>query len=388
MGVYTGYLDAQMSFEESTQERKQQLARISELRGGRDVLVFAADLGKSDAPIAIDYPDLLPISDQLANLAGEAVDLILETPGGSGEVAEDIVRLLHDKYEDVAVVVPGYAKSAGTIIAMSGNEILMGPISALGPIDAQIAWQGKVFSADALLEGMEKIKKEVTDTGSLNRAYIPMLQGISPGELQSAENALNFAKSLVTGWLARYKFKKWTTHGDGRPVTEMERKQRAEEIAADLCDHRKWLTHGRSLRIADLEGMNLRITDYSRQGDLGDAITRYYTLLQMTFSSNIYKVFETPVSQIYRFITPQVPPPAALQPAGDANVAILEVQCQQCKNISKIQANLGSAQPLQEGCLPFPVSDRLKCPSCGAEIILTDARRQIEAQARKPVVTD
>ncbi|MGI8741790.1 MAG: hypothetical protein ACR2NN_04305 [Bryobacteraceae bacterium] len=48
---------------------------------------------------------------------------------------------------------------------------------------------------------MEKIKKEVVDTGTLNRAYIPILQGISPGELQSAENALSFAKILVTQWL-------------------------------------------------------------------------------------------------------------------------------------------------------------------------------------------
>ena len=51
---------------------------------------------------------------------------------------------------------------------------------------------------------MEKIKQEVTDTGTLNKAYIPILQGISPGELQSAENALAFAKVLVTDWLARH----------------------------------------------------------------------------------------------------------------------------------------------------------------------------------------
>ena len=82
----------------------------------------------------------------------------------------------------------------------------------LGPIDAQIFYQGKRFSADALLEGMEKIKKEVVDTGTLNRAYIPILQGISPGELQNAENALSFAKILVTQWLAQYKFRTWTTH--------------------------------------------------------------------------------------------------------------------------------------------------------------------------------
>jgi ClpP class serine protease len=154
----------------------------------------------------------LPFTDQLSNLKGKGLDLLLETPGGSGEVAEDLVKAMRGQYEDVAVIVPGYAKSAGTIMAMAADEILMGPHSGLGPIDAQILYQCKRFSADALLEGMEKIKKEVVDSGTLNRAYIPILQGISPGELQNAENALSFAKILVTQWLAHYKFRTWATH--------------------------------------------------------------------------------------------------------------------------------------------------------------------------------
>jgi ClpP class serine protease len=42
-------------------------------------------------------------------------------------------------------------------MVMAADEILMDAASALGPIDAQIFWQGKVFSADALLEGFEKM---------------------------------------------------------------------------------------------------------------------------------------------------------------------------------------------------------------------------------------
>src|ERR1035438_6404855 len=110
---------------------------------------------------------------------------------------------------------------------MAGDEILMGQTSALGPIDAQLFWQGKQFSADALLAGMKEIKKEVQDTGILNKAYVPILQNISPGELQDAQNALDFATDLVTDWLSRYKFKLWTTHSStGDPVTPEEREKR------------------------------------------------------------------------------------------------------------------------------------------------------------------
>jgi len=236
MGIYTEYLEQfGGNFDTLSAERKRQLQRVSDLRG-RDVLVFATDINKQTGPISIDYADLLPFTDQLSNLKGTKLDLILETPGGSGEVAEDLVKAMRAKYEDVAVIVAGYAKSAGTIMAMAADEILMGPNSALGPIDAQIFYQGKRFSADALIEGMEKIKKEVEKSGNLNRAYIPILQQISPGELQNAENALNFAKILVTQWLAQFKFRTWDTHSStGMAVTDEEKKKRAEEIAEQLC---------------------------------------------------------------------------------------------------------------------------------------------------------
>lgn len=389
MGVYSEYLNAGLNFEQLGDERKKQLGRVSQLRGGRDVLVMAAHFAKAGvAPVSIDVDDLLPLTDQLANLSGGALDVVLETPGGSGEVAEDVVRILHDKYAEVAFIVPGWAKSAGTIMAMAGHEILMGQASALGPIDAQLSWQGKSFSADALIEGLEKIKREVEESGQLNRAYVPILQGISPGEMQAAENALNFAKILVADWLATHKFRNWNFHSDGiTPVTEIEKRSRAEDIAGVLCDHRRWLTHGRSLRAEDLEGMGLRITRYDQNQELNDAITRYYTLLQMTFQSNAYKIFETQTSQIYRFIAQQVPAPAEGSPPS-ADLAVIEAQCGKCASRVRIQANLGAPKPLQEGCLPFPSGNRLQCPSCGAEMDLTDARRQLEAQARRPIVIE
>lgn len=391
MGVYTDYLDKGMSFEDLQAERKVQLDRIARHRE-RDVLVYAANLSTQiRAPISVDYSDLLPINDQLGNLNGKALDFIIETPGGHGEVAEDIVKLLRGKYDDVAAIVPGSAKSAGTLIVMSSDDILMEPASALGPIDAQISWQGKVFSADALLEGINRIKKEVTDSGELNLAYLPILQQISPGELENARNALNFARVLVTDWLAKFKFKNWTEHSStGKPVTDAERRQRAEEIAARLANHAYWKTHGRSIKIPDLEAMRLKITDYTQDATLADAIRRYHTLLQMTFATNCYKVIETPTSQIYRFAAPPAPQAgmAATPPWPGAKPAAahLDIQCNNCGSSLRVQASFNKDQEVEPGALPWPENDKLKCPSCGTEIDLADARRQIEGQLGQPVV--
>ena len=396
MGVYTGYLDTpdlNNNPEALGAERKKQLKSISDLRG-HDVLVFAADLNKQipGNPTVISYVDVLPISDQLSNLSGKHLDLILETPGGVGEVTEEIVRLIRSKYESLSVIVPGWAKSAGTILAMAADEILMGPTSALGPIDAQLVWQGKQFSADALIEGVEKIKEEVQKTGVLNKAYIPILQNISPGELQDAQKALDFATVLVTDWLARYKFKPWTHHSStGKEVTPEERTQRASEIAAHLCDHKHWRTHGRSIKLEDLRGMGLRITDYGEQPPLADAITRYYALMQMTFSSNLYKIYETPVSQIVKLlpVLAEMPmmglPFPGMLPAGPAK-ANLKFQCVKCKTVTPIQANLGQQQPLDPGHVAFPKDNNFRCPKCGMVHDLSALRKQIETQARQPVI--
>jgi ClpP class serine protease len=395
MGFFTEYLDnpdIAANFQNLIAERKKQLKRIADLRG-RDVLAFVSDLNKGTLPgahqVAMGYHDLLPITDQLANLTGDKLDLIIETPGGLGEVAEEIMRICRSKYTDIAAIVPGWAKSAGTIMVMGTDEILMGPCSALGPIDAQLSWAGKQFSADAFLEGMEKIKKEVVDTGILNKAYIPILQAISPGELQSAQDALDFGKALVTDWLAQYKFKNWTVHSSsGQGVTYEDRRARAKEVADQLCDHRHWLTHGRSIRIQDLQQMRLQITDYSTQPDLADAIGRYFALVQMTFFSNIYKVYETVGSQIMKGLAVPVPPPAQLQQMmGPPPHLTIHFRCNRCGAATPIQANFEPHQPLPPGHVPFPRDNKFKCPRCGIEHDLTDTRRQIEAQTKRNVIS-
>ena len=118
MGVYTEYLNKSLDFDKLQAERKIQLGRISKLRD-RDILVIAADLTKPNS--SLDYSDILPVQDQLATLTGTALDIIIETPGGLAEAAEDIIAMVRGKYEKVGMIVPGWAKSAGTIFVLAGD---------------------------------------------------------------------------------------------------------------------------------------------------------------------------------------------------------------------------------------------------------------------------
>ena len=386
-GVYTEYLDARLNQETLLQKRRVQLSRISKLRG-RDVLVFASDISKGNVPgadVDINYRDLMPLKDQIAVLNGTQLDVILETPGGSAEVAEDIVDLLRERFDGVSFIIPGWAKSAGTIMAMAGDEILMEPSSALGPIDAQITNRGKLFSAEALLEGLEKIKKESDKHEALNRAYIPILQHISPGEIQRAKNSLAFAKNLVARWLYTYKFKNWTKHGTSdKAVSGQERQERAERIASDLSKHQHWLTHGRSIKIQQLEELGLKIINYSDQPDLNDAIRRYYTLMQMTFESSIYKLFETPISQIARGV--MVRQQVKQSPIKYTSDLTASTSCPACKRKINVQLKFSPTAVDKPGCLPYPANDLASCPHCGHRINMKEMRQKVEQQAGKQVI--
>ncbi|MCL1914980.1 MAG: hypothetical protein FWG10_14205 [Eubacteriaceae bacterium] len=310
MGVYSEYLNklvsGSISVDELFEERKRQLENISKIRG-REIIVYASDiLGKNNSPNSIDPSDILPFNDQLSALTGNEIDIILQTPGGSAEVVEDLVKLVRSRFDRVGVIVPGAAYSAGTIFTMAADEILMSPESSLGPIDAQISQNGKWYSADAFLEGLEKIKREVARTGALDITYIPILQNISPGEIQHCENAQALARNLVKNWLKQYKFKYWDTHSStGKPVTDEDKENRAEEIASALSNQSLWHSHNRSIKLEDLIGLKLQVTNYSLDTNLNDAITRYYTLLLMSLDiNNIYKIYETAKSQIYKGLLP------------------------------------------------------------------------------------
>lgn len=68
------------------------------------------------------------------------LDVILQSSGGDLDAAYKAVGALHvASASKVRVFVPGYAKSAATLLCLGADEIWMTPASELGPLDAQIA---------------------------------------------------------------------------------------------------------------------------------------------------------------------------------------------------------------------------------------------------------
>ncbi len=205
-----------------------------------------------------------------------AISVLLRTGGGSAETTERMVGVLRKHYGHVNFVVPDIAMSAGTILCMSGDRIYMDYASTLGPIDPQVPTPdtGDYVPALGYLDKVQEIIRK----GNLAQADVVMLKSLDLAKLALFEQARDLSVDLLKKWLVEYKFKNWTEHrttNPGSPVTMHEKSERAEQIARDLADHKRWRSHGRNLDIAKLSELRIEIDDYSDNEELRNSIRSY-----------------------------------------------------------------------------------------------------------------
>src|SRR2546421_1248605 len=80
--------------------------------------------------------------------AKKPIEIILHTPGGLVLAASQIARALADHDGRIVAVVPHYAMSGGTLIALAADEIVIDRHAALGPVDPQLGQ----YAARSLVE--------------------------------------------------------------------------------------------------------------------------------------------------------------------------------------------------------------------------------------------
>lgn len=121
-------------------------------RYNRNVLYYVSGfLQKPQVPGLFTSVNMEDINGFMAGVYGHDFNkgllLILHTPGGLAEAAQTIVDYLRSKFTAIDVLVPTYAMSAGTMIALGCDRIVMGRQSQLGPTDPQLIIGSRPYSA-------------------------------------------------------------------------------------------------------------------------------------------------------------------------------------------------------------------------------------------------
>lgn len=210
--------------------RRALIARLERRRGSRVIsLVHRQEtLSFLGLPIYryIDVEDSERVLREIrATPVDRPIDLVLHTPGGLVLAAEQIALALRSHGAPVTVMVPHYAMSGGTLLALAGQQIVMDPNAVLGPVDPQL---GNGLPAASLLRLKEQKPAEAIADQTL--IYIDL-----------AEKAMRQVRGFVAELLR----------------ARMEPGQ-ADELATVLTDGR-W-THDYPLTAAELNRLGLPVT--------------------------------------------------------------------------------------------------------------------------------
>lgn len=217
----------------------------------------------------------------------KGLDLILHTPGGGIAATESIVFYLKKLFgNDIRTFVPQMAMSAGTMIALSTKEIIMGKQSNLGPIDPQFGG----MSCAGIIEEFEQAIEDVTNNPQAANVWGPIIGKYHPTFIGDCKKAIDWADSIVKNWLTENMFSEYPNS-----------KNKANKVLRTLSSHNKTFSHSRHIHIDELKELGLTITELEGLDDrpiddckdLQDCVlTLHHSYMQTLSSSNAIKIVE------------------------------------------------------------------------------------------------
>lgn len=260
---------------------QESLNNIADLRDKRNVIFYAsAFLNKPRTDpndIQLTFEEINGFMSVMYGMDWKkGLTLLLHTPGGITNAAETIVSYLHSKFDYIEVIVPTYAMSAGTMVALGSDNIIMGRQSQLGPIDPQVPIQGGgTVSARSIVDQFERARKELSE--NLNQAHLwaPILQTLGRGTLQEAQNALDYGERMVKGWLRERMFR--------NDPNAIKLSRRAAGYFNKASIHK---SHGRRIDRDKARSKNIKIENLEDSQNLQEAVLTAYHLVTIIFEKS------------------------------------------------------------------------------------------------------
>ncbi len=258
--------------------RRKYLRKISEETGRNVIAYYSGWLQRPGAPdTAVNDKDKSGFMLAIHRLdKSKGLDLILHTPGGDIAATESLVDYLYSIFgKNIRVIVPQLSMSAGTMIALSSQEIVMGKHSNLGPIDPQIGG----LACQAILDEFEQAKKDI----KANPQSAPLWQVIvgkyHPTLLGTCKQAIEWSEKMVEEWL--------------KENMCSEDEEKVKNILKTFADHRKQKSHARHISRRECEEVGLNITKLEGNQELQDhVLTTHHAFLHTFTHTAAVKIIE------------------------------------------------------------------------------------------------
>ena len=228
-------------------ERQRLIKRIEE-KAQRPFLSYVAGV---NAPISRD--DVIAFADLLHRIPEGPLDMMLHTPGGDVNVAEKLMLMVRERIGNafLRVIVPDFAKSAGTLMALAANSIVMSDSSELGPIDPQIVRRdvnGNLMqhSVNTYLDAYQEYHDRLLKNHGDAPARI-MLEKMDPETVHHLRAVHRRARECAERFLKSWMFNKGAELPEGKWST----------TAGVLLDIKRWPSHGQMISATDAQSTDL-----------------------------------------------------------------------------------------------------------------------------------
>ena len=312
------------------------LNNVGALRKESNVILYmTAFLQKPQAPAHLLQITAEDVNGLMSVIYGmdfaKPLTLILHTPGGVPNAAETIVAYLRQKFPGIESGVPALAMSAGTMVALASDTIVMGRPSQLGPIDPQMPMPatGRFASARAIVDQFDEAKKEILGNQVTAHAWAPILQSLGPALLQEARNALDYGETMVRKWLEAYMFA-------GHPDAPT----KANAAAQHFNDAARHKSHGRRIDREEVRALGIRVEDLEDSQNLQESVLTAYHLGTIVFERGMAaKLMVGSNGRTWtknwtdpRFVAPAVTPPSPSAPTQQPPMSRQQRRQQQRKN--------------------------------------------------------
>ncbi len=259
--------------------RRKYLKTMYQYTGRNVIAYYSGFLQKPNSNTSIDDNDKNALMQAVHGLdKSKGLDLILHTPGGNTAATESIVHYLKAVFgNDIRAFIPQIAMSAGTMIALSCKEIVMGKQSNIGPIDPQFGG----MSCAGVIEEVEKAKRDIATNPSVIPVWQAILSKYHPTFIGDCQKAIQWSNKMVKEWLVSNMLFE-------NPNCDTI----AQNIIETLGSHERTYTHAKHIHIDDCKVLGIKVVELESLqkekingcNDLQDCVLTIHHTYMHTFS--------------------------------------------------------------------------------------------------------
>jgi hypothetical protein len=166
--------------EEDDQKLSEKLTEISKKHGAALMACIAPYVGLKISPtktvnaqmgLSEEFAVETAINQIQAKTDTRKLLLLVNSPGGLVQSSYKIARALRKTFKEIVVFVPHIAASGGTLLALTGNKIVMGMMSQLSPLDPQAQIEDGAVSANSVVDAHQFVTRLFDDVSVEDAPY-------------------------------------------------------------------------------------------------------------------------------------------------------------------------------------------------------------------------